>query len=193
MTDFPNLGFAGNSLPRREEGHFPLLVLEADDEAVGLQVGREHDRRGEAEVLQLHLAALDLPRDRIGLHPAGRHFPGRGRVGHTGDRHDEFRGGGLSGDELRPVSQPHGHHKDSVGAAKHRRHDLGPRGVDPLRGRRANEQRLEEAPLVWLYALGMLFLFGTLLAFATLQDQNIDKPYEPAIYKDGKIQQGSPK
>ena len=53
-------------------------------------------------------------------------------------------------------------------------------------------QLIEEAPLVWLFALGTLFLFGTLLAFATLQEQSIDKPYEPAIYKDGKIQQGSP-
>ena len=66
--------------------------------------------------------------------------------------------------------------------------------IDSATGKtKSAEQRLEEAPLVWLFALGMLFLFGTLLAFATLQDQNIDKPYEPAIYKDGKIQQGSPK
>ena len=49
---------------------------------------------------------------------------------------------------------------------------------------------LEEAPLVWLFGLGCLLLAGSLLTFATLQDQNIDQPYEPAIYKDGRIQQG---
>ena len=52
---------------------------------------------------------------------------------------------------------------------------------------------VDEAPLVWLFALGTILLFGTLLAFATLQEPGIDKPYEPAIYKDGKITQGGKK
>ena len=52
---------------------------------------------------------------------------------------------------------------------------------------------LDEAPLVWLFALGTILLFGSLLAFATLQEPGIDKPYEPAIYKDGKITQGGKK
>ncbi len=47
---------------------------------------------------------------------------------------------------------------------------------------------LHGAPLAWLFALGCLLLVGTLLAFATLQDQNIDKPYTPAVYKNGRIQ-----
>ena len=51
---------------------------------------------------------------------------------------------------------------------------------------------LDEAPLVWLFALGCILLAGTLMTFATLQDQNIDKPYVPAILKDGRIQQGPP-
>jgi len=55
---------------------------------------------------------------------------------------------------------------------------------------RTTSELLDEAPLVWLFALGTLFLFGTLLAFATGQEQNIEKPYEPAIFKDGKIQLG---
>lgn len=52
---------------------------------------------------------------------------------------------------------------------------------------------VDEAPLVWLFALGTILLFGTLLAFATLQEPGIDKPYEPAVYKDGKITQGGKK
>ena len=65
--------------------------------------------------------------------------------------------------------------------------------ADATTGRRKDmSQIVDEAPLVWLFALGSLFLFGTLLAFATLQEKAIDKPYEPAIYKDGKIQHGSP-
>ncbi len=47
---------------------------------------------------------------------------------------------------------------------------------------------LEEAPLVWLFAAGCALLIGTLLAFATLQERNIDQPYVPAVYKDGQIQ-----
>lgn len=48
---------------------------------------------------------------------------------------------------------------------------------------------LDEAPLTWLFALGCVLLLGTLLAFATLQDDSVDTPYEPAIYKDGRIEQ----
>ena len=47
---------------------------------------------------------------------------------------------------------------------------------------------LDAAPLVQLFVLGSALLLGTLLAFATLQDQNVDQPYKPAIYKDGRIQ-----
>ena len=50
---------------------------------------------------------------------------------------------------------------------------------------------LEHAPLVWLFVAGCALLTVTLLAFTTLQEQNIDKPYEPAVYKDGRIQQGT--
>jgi hypothetical protein len=63
--------------------------------------------------------------------------------------------------------------------------------ADTVTGRvKSPSDVLEEAPLAWLFVLGSAFLVGTLLAFATLQDQNIDKPYEPAVYKDGRIQQG---
>lgn len=54
-------------------------------------------------------------------------------------------------------------------------------------------QMLDEAPLVWLFAIGILIMVGTLLTFGTLNDQSIDKPYEPAIYKDGRIQPGGKK
>jgi hypothetical protein len=52
---------------------------------------------------------------------------------------------------------------------------------------------LDGAPLVWLFVAGTALLVGMLLTFATLQEQSIDKPYEPAIYKDGKITQGGKK
>jgi hypothetical protein len=52
---------------------------------------------------------------------------------------------------------------------------------------------VDGAPLVWLFALGSILLFGSLIAFATLQEPGIDKPYEPAVYKDGKITQGGKK
>jgi hypothetical protein len=52
---------------------------------------------------------------------------------------------------------------------------------------------LDEAPLAWLFAAGCALLVGTLLAFTTLQEPNINKPYEPAVYKDGRIQQGATK
>ena len=52
---------------------------------------------------------------------------------------------------------------------------------------------LDEAPLMWLFVSGCLMLTLALLAFATLQDDSIDTPYEPAIYKDGRIEQRHPK
>jgi hypothetical protein len=68
---------------------------------------------------------------------------------------------------------------------------------DMLRGKsdtpKSASEIVDEAPLVWLFGLGSVLLFGTLLAFATLQEPSIDKPYEPAIYKDGKITQGGKK
>ena len=51
-------------------------------------------------------------------------------------------------------------------------------------------QHLDDAPLGWLFVAGVVFVFGALITFATLQDSNIDKPYVPAIFKDGKIQKG---
>jgi hypothetical protein len=66
--------------------------------------------------------------------------------------------------------------------------------VDPATGTpKPASQILEEAPLVWLFAAGTALLFGMLFAFATLQEKSIDKPYEPAIYKDGRIQPGGQK
>ncbi len=52
---------------------------------------------------------------------------------------------------------------------------------------------LDEAPLGWLFAAGCALLVATLLAFTTLQESNLEKPYEPAVYKDGHIQQGTSK
>ena len=46
---------------------------------------------------------------------------------------------------------------------------------------------VQEAPLGWLFVAGCALLVVTLLAFATLQEKGIDKPYVPAVYKDGQI------
>ncbi len=68
---------------------------------------------------------------------------------------------------------------------------------DMLKGRsttpKTASEIVDEAPLVWLFALGSILLFGSLIAFATLQEPGIDKPYEPAVYKNGKITQGAKK
>ena len=53
--------------------------------------------------------------------------------------------------------------------------------------------RLDAAPLGWLFALGTVCVLATLLAFATLQDDNIDQPYIPAILKNGQIEKGGGK
>ena len=55
---------------------------------------------------------------------------------------------------------------------------------------RSFAERLEDAPLGWLFVLGSVCVLGTLLAFATLQDDSIDQPYTPAIFKNGQIQKG---
>ncbi len=70
-------------------------------------------------------------------------------------------------------------------------HFLAADRIDVTTGQpKSAEEIIDGAPLVWLFVLGSILLFGTLLAFATLQEPGLDKPYEPAIYKDGKIQQG---
>lgn len=69
--------------------------------------------------------------------------------------------------------------------------------ADPaLAGKNSNKtfsDLMEDAPLGWLFALGTVCVFGTLLAFATLQDDSIDQPYTPAILKNGQIQKGGQK
>ena len=52
---------------------------------------------------------------------------------------------------------------------------------------------LDDAPLGLLFGLGCVLLVATLLAFATLQDDSVDTIYEPAVYKNGRIEQGHPK
>ena len=58
---------------------------------------------------------------------------------------------------------------------------------------KAASEVLDEAPLTWLFVAGCGLLIATLLAFTTLQEKNLDRPYEPAVYKDGRIQQGTSK
>ncbi len=46
---------------------------------------------------------------------------------------------------------------------------------------------LEDAPIVWLIAAGVALVGITMAIFGVRQEASIDVPYEPAIYKDGKI------
>jgi hypothetical protein len=63
----------------------------------------------------------------------------------------------------------------------------------PASAARSWSDRFDAAPLGWLFAAGTACLFATLLAFATLQDDNTEQPYHPAIVKDGKILPGGQK
>ncbi|MEQ1650727.1 MAG: hypothetical protein ABL898_19290 [Hyphomicrobiaceae bacterium] len=52
---------------------------------------------------------------------------------------------------------------------------------------------LENAPIIWLIVSGMAMVGITMAIFGARQESSIDRPYEPAIYKDGKIVQPSKK
>lgn len=60
--------------------------------------------------------------------------------------------------------------------------------VDPQTGRRRSmTEHLNEAPIVWLLLAGTALVAAALALFASQQESNIDKPYQPAIVRDGKI------
>lgn len=46
------------------------------------------------------------------------------------------------------------------------------------------------APINWLFFAGGLMVFGTLIYFVSFQGGGPEGQYRPAIYKDGKIQDG---
>ena len=46
------------------------------------------------------------------------------------------------------------------------------------------------APINWLFFMGSVLVFGTLIYFVSFQGGDPDGQYRPAIYKDGKIQDG---
>ena len=52
---------------------------------------------------------------------------------------------------------------------------------------------LDTAPLPWLFGLGVVCLVGALFTFATLQDDGLDHPYTPAVFKNGQIVHGDGK
>lgn len=60
--------------------------------------------------------------------------------------------------------------------------------VDPETGRRRTVvEHLNNAPIFWLLAAGTAAVAIAMALFAAREETNIEKPYEPAIYKDGKI------
>ena len=46
---------------------------------------------------------------------------------------------------------------------------------------------MEDAPVVWLIVAGIGLVGVTMAIFGARQENSIDKPYEPAVYKDGRI------
>lgn len=62
--------------------------------------------------------------------------------------------------------------------------------IDPDTGKRRTVRRqLDHAPLGWLMLAGAILVGITLVFFHGSEESNIERPYEPAIFKDGKIVQ----
>ncbi len=49
---------------------------------------------------------------------------------------------------------------------------------------------LSDAPLLWLFAAGVALMVGTLVYFGSTSGWKAGQPYQPPIYKDGKIEPG---
>ncbi len=49
---------------------------------------------------------------------------------------------------------------------------------------------LNDAPLLWLFAAGVILLVSTLVFFGSTSGWKPGQPYQPPVYKDGKIEPG---
>jgi Family of unknown function (DUF6111) len=49
---------------------------------------------------------------------------------------------------------------------------------------------LNDAPLLWLFAAGVVMMISTLVIFGTTSGWKPGQAYQPPVYKDGKIQPG---
>jgi Family of unknown function (DUF6111) len=58
------------------------------------------------------------------------------------------------------------------------------------RGATTATQAFTEAPLVVLFVVGSVLMFGTLILFATTSGGKPGQAYEPGVLKDGRIQPG---
>jgi hypothetical protein len=47
-----------------------------------------------------------------------------------------------------------------------------------------------DAPLLWLFAAGVLLMVSTLVIFGSTSGWQPGEPYQPPVYKDGKIEPG---
>lgn len=56
------------------------------------------------------------------------------------------------------------------------------------RGPRSVGATMSQMPLPWLFLAGCMLMFSALAMFATRGGRSPDAPYEPAIFKDGKLQ-----
>ncbi len=52
------------------------------------------------------------------------------------------------------------------------------------------QQVLNEAPLVWLFVMGLLVLVAGFVLFGSMKEGLPSQSYEPPVYKDGKIVPG---
>jgi hypothetical protein len=55
------------------------------------------------------------------------------------------------------------------------------------RGPRSVGATFTDLPLAWLFLAGCMLMFATLAMFATRGGRSPDAPYQPAIFKDGKL------
>ena len=53
-----------------------------------------------------------------------------------------------------------------------------------------NTPVLQDAPLVWLFIMGVVLMVGTLVLFGTSSGGKPGEAYQPPVYKDGKIVPG---
>ena len=53
-----------------------------------------------------------------------------------------------------------------------------------------NPAVLNDAPLLWLFAAGVFLMFATLLFFGSTSGWEPGAPYQPPVYRDGKIEPG---
>jgi RsiW-degrading membrane proteinase PrsW (M82 family) len=61
-----------------------------------------------------------------------------------------------------------------------------------IRGREQGNETpvLNDAPLIWLFLAGVVLMLSVLLVFGSTSGWQSGLPYQPPVYKDGRIEPG---